>query len=97
MIAANKLSADADVKVFDDIPALQRKWQAAVRPGQILPGYEEVMFGSLAEWQIISCCCNRVATATLCLAAVAMRSNGWGQPMGHSAPPTCPPDCALAH
>jgi diguanylate cyclase (GGDEF)-like protein/PAS domain S-box-containing protein len=49
VIAANKLSADADVKVFDDIPALQRKWQAAVRPGQILPGYEEVMLGSLGR------------------------------------------------
>lgn len=49
MIAAKKLSASADVKVFDDIPALQRKWQAAVRPGQILPGYEEVMLGSLGR------------------------------------------------
>ncbi len=49
MIAAKKLSANADVKVFDDIPALQRKWQAAVRPGQILPGYEEVMLGSLGR------------------------------------------------
>jgi len=49
VIAAKKLSASADVKVFDDIPALQRKWQAAVRPGQILPGYEEVMLGSLGR------------------------------------------------
>ncbi|WP_233022268.1 putative bifunctional diguanylate cyclase/phosphodiesterase [Rhodopseudomonas boonkerdii] len=49
MIAAEKLSASTDVKVFDDIPALQRKWQAAVRPGQMLPGYEEVMLGSLGR------------------------------------------------
>ena len=49
MIAAKNLSAQADIKVFDDIPALQRKWQAAVRPGQILPGYEEVMLGSLGR------------------------------------------------
>lgn len=49
MIAAKQVSITADVKVFDDIPALQRKWQAAVRPGQILPGYEEVMLGSLGR------------------------------------------------
>ena len=49
VIAAKNLSAQADIKVFDDIPALQRKWQAAVRPGQILPGYEEVMLGSLGR------------------------------------------------
>jgi diguanylate cyclase (GGDEF)-like protein/PAS domain S-box-containing protein len=49
VIAARQLSGSPDVKLFDDIPALQRKWRAAVRPGQILPGYEEVMLGSLGR------------------------------------------------
>jgi diguanylate cyclase (GGDEF)-like protein/PAS domain S-box-containing protein len=44
-----QLAADPDVKLFDDIPALQRKWHAALRPGEILPGYEEVMLGSLGR------------------------------------------------
>jgi hypothetical protein len=35
--------------MFDDIPVLQRKWQAAVRPGEKLPPYEDVMLGSLGR------------------------------------------------
>jgi diguanylate cyclase (GGDEF)-like protein/PAS domain S-box-containing protein len=47
--AARKISGQPDSKVFGDIPALQRKWHAALRPGQTLPGYEEVMLGSLGR------------------------------------------------
>ncbi len=36
-------------EVFDDVPVLQRKWQAAMRPGERLPRYEEVMLGSLGR------------------------------------------------
>jgi len=49
VIAARKLPGQADSKVFGDIPALQRKWHAALRPGESLPGYEEVMLGSLGR------------------------------------------------
>ena len=35
--------------MFDDIPVLQRKWQAALRPGERLPRYEDVMLGSLGR------------------------------------------------
>lgn len=49
MTAARKVSGQPDSKLFDDIPALQRKWYAALRPGQALPGYEEVMLGSLGR------------------------------------------------
>jgi diguanylate cyclase (GGDEF)-like protein/PAS domain S-box-containing protein len=41
----NKLSTE----VFDDLPVLRRKWQAAVRPGEQLPRYEDVMLGSLGR------------------------------------------------
>jgi diguanylate cyclase (GGDEF)-like protein/PAS domain S-box-containing protein len=47
--ATRQVAAASDIKLFDDIPALQRKWHAALRPGQILPGYEEVMLGSLGR------------------------------------------------
>jgi diguanylate cyclase (GGDEF)-like protein/PAS domain S-box-containing protein len=47
--AARKLSGITDAKLLGDIPALKRKWHAAVRPGQALPGYEEVMLGSLGR------------------------------------------------
>ncbi|MEH2478519.1 diguanylate cyclase (GGDEF)-like protein/PAS domain S-box-containing protein [Nitrobacteraceae bacterium AZCC 2146] len=47
--AARKLSGQLDTKLFGDMPALQRKWHAALRPGQVLPSYEEVMLGSLGR------------------------------------------------
>jgi diguanylate cyclase (GGDEF)-like protein/PAS domain S-box-containing protein len=35
--------------MFDDLPVLRRKWQAAMRPGERLPRYEDVMLGSLGR------------------------------------------------
>jgi diguanylate cyclase (GGDEF)-like protein/PAS domain S-box-containing protein len=35
--------------MFEDVPVLQRKWQAAMRPGERLPRYEDVMLGSLGR------------------------------------------------
>jgi diguanylate cyclase (GGDEF)-like protein/PAS domain S-box-containing protein len=49
MIAAEKLSEKLNNEMFDDIPVLQRKWQAALRPGEALPHYEDVMLGSLGR------------------------------------------------
>jgi diguanylate cyclase (GGDEF)-like protein/PAS domain S-box-containing protein len=47
--AAKKTSKKIDAKMFDDVPVLQRKWQAALRPGDRLPRYEDVMLGSLGR------------------------------------------------
>ena len=49
MIAAKKLSGKFNTEMFDDVPVLQRKWQAALRPGERLPHYEDVMLGSLGR------------------------------------------------
>src|SRR6202140_1970406 len=49
MIAAKKSSVKPNVELFDDVPVLQRKWQAALRPGDTLPRYEDVMLGSLGR------------------------------------------------
>jgi diguanylate cyclase (GGDEF)-like protein/PAS domain S-box-containing protein len=49
MLAARKSSGNSTPEMFDDIPVLQRKWQAAVRPGEKLPPYEDVMLGSLGR------------------------------------------------
>ncbi|MCC8940259.1 EAL domain-containing protein [Bradyrhizobium sp. Arg68] len=53
MAMANKKSAKTSAKfnseMFADVPVLQRKWQAAVRPGEKLPQYEDVMLGSLGR------------------------------------------------
>ena len=35
--------------MFNDIAILQRKWQAALRPDERLPRYEDVMLGSLGR------------------------------------------------
>lgn len=44
-----KTSAKLNSEMFADVPVLQRKWQAAVRPGEKLPHYEDVMLGSLGR------------------------------------------------
>jgi hypothetical protein len=49
MIAAKKLSGKLNSEMFDDVPVLQRKWQAALPPGERLPRYEDVMLGSLGR------------------------------------------------
>jgi hypothetical protein len=49
MTAARKISGKTEAKMFDDVSILQRKWQAALRPGDRLPRYEDVMLGSLGR------------------------------------------------
>jgi diguanylate cyclase (GGDEF)-like protein/PAS domain S-box-containing protein len=49
MIAAKRSSGKFSAEMFDDVPILQRKWQAALRPGEGLPRYEDVMLGSLGR------------------------------------------------
>jgi len=49
MLAARKSSGKSAPEMFDDVPVLQRKWHAAVRPGDKLPAYEDVMLGSLGR------------------------------------------------
>ncbi|QAU46315.1 putative bifunctional diguanylate cyclase/phosphodiesterase [Bradyrhizobium guangzhouense] len=49
MSAAKKMPGKPATEMFDDIPVLQRKWRAALRPGDRLPRYEDVMLGSLGR------------------------------------------------
>src|ERR1700735_3375555 len=49
MLAARKSSGKSIPEIFDDVPVLRRKWQAALRPGEKLPRYEDVMLGSLGR------------------------------------------------
>jgi diguanylate cyclase (GGDEF)-like protein/PAS domain S-box-containing protein len=49
MNAAKKASGKPATEMFDDIPVLQRKWRAALKPGERLPRYEDVMLGSLGR------------------------------------------------
>jgi diguanylate cyclase (GGDEF)-like protein/PAS domain S-box-containing protein len=47
--ASKKTSTKINNDLFEDIPVLKRKWQAALKPGQLLPRYEDVMLGSLGR------------------------------------------------
>jgi PAS domain-containing protein len=47
--AGQKPVKKLSTELFDDVPVLQRKWHAAVRPGAKLPRYEDVMLGSLGR------------------------------------------------
>jgi diguanylate cyclase (GGDEF)-like protein/PAS domain S-box-containing protein len=49
MIAAKRSSGKFNAEMFGDVAVLQRKWQAALRPGERLPRYEDVMLGSLGR------------------------------------------------
>jgi diguanylate cyclase (GGDEF)-like protein/PAS domain S-box-containing protein len=49
MNAVKRSSGKITTEMFDDVPILQRKWQAALRPGEKLPRYEDVMLGSLGR------------------------------------------------
>ncbi|MBR0957690.1 putative bifunctional diguanylate cyclase/phosphodiesterase [Bradyrhizobium japonicum] len=49
MTAARKMPGKPATEMFDDIPVLQRKWRAALKPGERLPRYEDVMLGSLGR------------------------------------------------
>jgi hypothetical protein len=55
MMAAEKSSGKLNTEMFDDVPVLRRKWQAALRPGESLPRYEDVMLGSLGKLPTTSC------------------------------------------
>ena len=47
--SSGKSSGKFNAGMFDDVSVLQRKWQAALRPGEDLPRYEDVMLGSLGR------------------------------------------------
>ena len=49
MLAAKKLIGEIQYRNVRRCPVLQRKWQAALRPGERLPRYEDVMLGSLGR------------------------------------------------
>ncbi|GAC1495901.1 MAG: EAL domain-containing protein [Bradyrhizobium sp.] len=49
MIAARKSFEKFNAEMVDDVGILRRKWQTALRPGEALPRYEDVMLGSLGR------------------------------------------------
>jgi diguanylate cyclase (GGDEF)-like protein/PAS domain S-box-containing protein len=49
MIAAKEQAKKLNTELFDGVPVLQRKWRAALRPGETFPYYEDVMLGGLGR------------------------------------------------
>jgi diguanylate cyclase (GGDEF)-like protein/PAS domain S-box-containing protein len=49
VVGAKASTKKLNTDMFDDVPVLKRKWQAAMRPGERLPPYEDVMLGSLGR------------------------------------------------
>ena len=96
MIAAKKSSGKFNTEMFGDVPVLQRKWQAALRPGERLPRYEDVMLGSLgrlADHIVLL----RDLNETLCVSHTGryiqqwLNDDRWDIPLS-----ALPPDCATA-
>jgi diguanylate cyclase (GGDEF)-like protein/PAS domain S-box-containing protein len=96
MIAAKKSSGKFNTEMFGDVPVLQRKWQAGLRPGERLPRYEDVMLGSLgrlADHIVLL----RDHDGTLCVSHTGryiqqwLNDDRWDIPLS-----ALPPDCATA-
>ncbi|WP_348637594.1 hypothetical protein [Bradyrhizobium sp. ISRA436] len=49
MGAAKKQAVESNTRMFEDVPVLRRKWQAALKPGENLPRYEDVLLGGLGR------------------------------------------------
>lgn len=49
MSTATKQSAKINTDIFEDVAVLRRKWQAALKPGESFPSYEDVLLGSLGR------------------------------------------------
>ncbi|MFX4975012.1 hypothetical protein ABTB64_19475, partial [Acinetobacter baumannii] len=75
---------------------LQRKWQAAVRPGERLPHYEDVMLGSLgrlADHIVLL----RDVDGVLCASHTGRYVQTWLNDERWDIPLSAlPPDCATA-
>lgn len=91
---AKKISTKISTELFDDLPVLERKWQAALRPGERLPPYEDVMLGSLGRLadHIVLLKSQRDALEVSRSGRYIQQwldEERWGIPLG-----ALPPDCA---
>ena len=48
-MVAKEQTGKINAESFDDVPVLKRNWQAALRAGERLPRYEDVMLASLGR------------------------------------------------
>ncbi|HEY0850314.1 MAG TPA: EAL domain-containing protein [Bradyrhizobium sp.] len=93
---SKKSPAKSGIEMFGDVPVLKRKWQAAVRPGEKLPRYEDVMLGSLGRLA------DHIALLKDCGGAFAVSRTGryfqqWiGDERWDISLSALPPDCATA-
>jgi hypothetical protein len=76
MFAVKRSSGKPNTEMFDDVPVLQRKWQAALRPGEGLPRYEDVMLGSLGRLADHIVLLKKTMKRSKCRAPAATCSNG---------------------
>ncbi|WP_027527492.1 bifunctional diguanylate cyclase/phosphodiesterase [Bradyrhizobium sp. Ec3.3] len=96
MSGAKKQAANIDVRMFEDVPILRRKWQAALRPGEDLARYEDVMLGGLGRLADHMMLLKRdhgafAVSRTGRYAQKWLGDEGWDVPME-----ALPPDCATA-
>jgi len=94
MGAAKKQVVESDTRMFGDVPVLRRKWQAALKPGENLPRYEDVLLGGLgrlADHMVLLKCDNHafVVSRTGRYAQKWLDDERWDIPMD-----ALRPDCA---
>ncbi|WGS03135.1 EAL domain-containing protein (plasmid) [Bradyrhizobium sp. ISRA443] len=94
MGAAKQQAENINPEMFEDVPVLRRRWQAALKPGGNLPLYEDVLLGSLgrlADHIVLLKCENDGVTIarTGRYAQKWLGDERWDIPMQ-----ALPPDCA---
>ncbi|MBR0934775.1 bifunctional diguanylate cyclase/phosphodiesterase [Bradyrhizobium jicamae] len=93
---SGRAAAKFSTKMFADVPVLQRKWQAALRPGEKLPRYEDVMLGSLGRLAD-HIALMREETGTLRVSHTGRYIQAWLNDERWDSPLNAlPPDCATA-
>lgn len=82
--------------LFSDIVVLQRKWDAALRPGEILPSYDEVMLGSLGRLADHVALLREADKSLEVLRAGRYVQEWLGDTAWDTPIAALPPDCAMA-
>ena len=83
-------------EIFSDISIMQRKWRAALKPGQLLPFFEDVVLGSLGRLAD-SVMLLKEEGSVLQVVRAGRNVEAWLETEISDTPLTAlPPDCSLA-
>ena len=93
---ARSINGQSKAVLSNDTMVLQRKWQAAVKPGHALPSYEEIMLGSLGRLADHIALLKPVGSSFEVIRAGRYFQEWVAADIANTPLDDLPPDCALA-